>query len=83
MTKLKVIAMPTETARAYQAGSLDANGQPPEREISDGLGNPCRHCLSNIDKGEEKLVLSFVHSGNCSPMQRLGQFSCTVRSASD
>jgi hypothetical protein len=37
---------------------LDANGQVPERQISDGDGNPCRHCLNLIPKGAEMLVLA-------------------------
>lgn len=50
--------MPTETARHYQAGGLDANGMPPETAISDGGGNPCRHCLKMIAEGEAMLVLA-------------------------
>jgi len=46
----------TPIARAYQSGGLDANGQVPERQISDG--NPCRHCLNLIPKGAEMLVLA-------------------------
>ena len=48
----------TLIARAYQSGGLDANGQVPERQISDGDGNPCRHCLNLIPKGAEMLVLA-------------------------
>ena len=50
--------IPTPIARAYQSGGLDANGQVPERQISDGDGNPCRHCLNLIPKGVEMLVLA-------------------------
>ena len=50
--------IPTETVRAYQSGAPDANGQPPERHISDGVGNPCRHCLGMIPKGAGMLVLA-------------------------
>jgi hypothetical protein len=52
------IPMPTEIARRYQAGGPDANGQPPERAISDGPGTPCRHCLKNIPKGAGMLILA-------------------------
>lgn len=48
----------TETARAYQSGAPDANGQMPEHHISDGGGNPCRHCLGMIPKGAAMLVLA-------------------------
>lgn len=50
--------IPTKLARAYQAGGPDANGQVPERKISDGAGNPCRHCLRNIPAGAAMLVLA-------------------------
>jgi hypothetical protein len=50
--------IPTEIVRAYQAGQPDANGQVPERHVSDGGGNPCRHCLRMIPKGEGMLVLA-------------------------
>jgi hypothetical protein len=52
------ISMPTEQARAFQAGAPDANGQPPERHISDGDGLPCRHCQQDIGPGEPYLILA-------------------------
>lgn len=55
---MRFVAIPTEVARAYQAGALDANGQVPERTVSDGGGNPCRHCLRMIPKGAGMLVLA-------------------------
>lgn len=50
--------IPTPLVRAYQAGELDANGQKPERHVSDGDGNPCRHCLKMIPEGAGMLVLA-------------------------
>lgn len=55
---IRFTPIPTETVRAYQAGGPDANGQPPERNISDGGGNPCRHCLDMIPEGAGMLVLA-------------------------
>ncbi len=55
---LKYHAIPTEQARAYQAGECDAYGNLPERTKSDGGGNPCRHCLRYIPEGEDMLVLA-------------------------
>jgi hypothetical protein len=48
----------TQIARRYQAGGADANGQPPERHVSDGDGTPCRHCLRIIPQGAGLLVLA-------------------------
>lgn len=51
-------ALDTPLVRALQAGDPDAHGQPAERQISDGGGNPCRHCLGMIPKGAGMLVLA-------------------------
>ncbi|MCF8467893.1 MAG: DUF1203 domain-containing protein [Sneathiella sp.] len=59
MTRLSYIPLPTDQVRALQNGGLDAHGNTPERQISDGGGNPCRHCLSEIAAGDEFLVLSY------------------------
>lgn len=55
---MQFVAIATDVARAYQAGGLDANGQVPERAVSDGGGNPCRHCLKMIPAGAGMLVLA-------------------------
>lgn len=56
---IKFVSMPTETASAYQAGAVDANGQSPERHISAGDGIPCRHCQQDVAAGEPYLVLAY------------------------
>ncbi len=50
--------IPTETALHYQSGGADAYGLVPERKVSDGHGNPCRHCLMDIPAGAPMLVLA-------------------------
>lgn len=55
---IRFVPIPTETARHYQTGGLDAYGMVPERQVSDGGGNPCRHCLSMIPAGAGMLVLA-------------------------
>ncbi|MEM8849022.1 MAG: DUF1203 domain-containing protein [Pseudomonadota bacterium] len=68
---------------AVRAGGPDANGQPPERGVSDGSGNPCRACLQNIEAGTPMLILAarpfptlqpyaetgpiFLHADDCAP----------------
>lgn len=56
MTKFN--ALPTPLVRALQNGGPDAHGQTPERTLSDGGGNPCRHCLQYIPKDAEMLILA-------------------------
>jgi hypothetical protein len=55
---VRYVALPTDIARAYRNGAPDANGMAPERTISDGNGNPCRHCLQDIPKDEGMLILA-------------------------
>lgn len=64
--------IPTATARAYQSGGLDANGQLPEHHISDGDGNPCRHCLKMIPKGAGMLVLAHRPFPSAQPYAEIG-----------
>lgn len=52
-------AIPTKITRAYQNGELDENVKKPELVDSDGTGNPCRHCLTEIPKGKGMLILNF------------------------
>lgn len=69
---IKFLALPTDRVRALQAGAPDANGQIPERKISDGKGNPCRHCLSEIAEGKEMLVLAYRPFSELQPYAELG-----------
>ena len=52
-------AIPTHDVHDLRAGAPDAHGNPAERVLSDGGGNPCRHCLKDIPKGAEMLVLAY------------------------
>lgn len=56
--QIRFTPIPTKTVRAYQAGGPDANGQMAEHGVSDGDGNPCRHCLKMIPKGAAMLILA-------------------------
>jgi len=69
---IRFTAIPTEIVRAYQAGGLDANGQSPERQVSDGGGNPCRHCLQMIPEGAGMLVLAHRPFPALQPYAELG-----------
>ena len=55
---IRFTALPTDLVRAFRSGAPDANGQPPERHVSDGGGNPCRHCLGFVPEGAGMLVLA-------------------------
>lgn len=65
-------AMPADHASAYRRGAPDANGQAPERTISDGEGNPCRHCLDFVPKGRPMLILAYRPFQTINPYAELG-----------
>ncbi len=52
-------ALPAADVANVRAGGPDANGLPAERTVSDGGGNPCRHCLDDIPQGRPMLVLAW------------------------
>ena len=61
---IRFTALPTEAVRAYQSGAPDAYDLPPENAVSDGCGNLCRHCLRDIPKDANFLILAhrpFAH----------------------
>ena len=72
MHPIRFTALPTPDVRAVQAGGHDANGLPPERAVSDGDGNPCRHCLTEIAAGRPMLVLAWRPFPALQPYAELG-----------
>ena len=56
---IRFVALPTAAVAALQTGGPDAYGRKPERQISDGSGVPCRHCLTRVAGGEPYLVLAY------------------------
>ncbi len=69
---MRYVAIPTDMARHYQSGGLDANGQVPERVVLDQESGPCRHCLRMISKGAGMLTLSHRPFSAPQPYAELG-----------
>ncbi|WP_299293827.1 DUF1203 domain-containing protein [uncultured Tateyamaria sp.] len=65
-------ALPTDTVHALRAGGPDAFGNPPEQAVSDGGGNPCRHCLRDIPKGAGMLILAHKPFDGTHPYAEVG-----------
>lgn len=75
-------ALPTAVVEAYRSGGLDAFGNLPERATSDGNGNPCRHCLCDIPKGAEMLILAHKPFEGTHPYAEVGPiFLCAAKCA--
>lgn len=72
MPSPRFLALPTSQVRAVQAGGRDANGRAPERHVSEGDGNPCRHCLTEIAAGQPMLVLAWRPFPAPQPYAELG-----------
>ena len=68
----RFIALPTNEVRLLQAGSADANRQAPQVSISDGDGNPCRHCLREIPAGAPMLILAWRPFADLQPYAEVG-----------
>ncbi|MDX2159416.1 MAG: DUF1203 domain-containing protein [Hyphomicrobiaceae bacterium] len=68
---IRFVALDTSTVAEFRNGSLDANGQLPERHISTG-GLPCRHCLAQIGAGEPYLVLAYRPFPRPQPYAEIG-----------
>ncbi|WP_170329735.1 DUF1203 domain-containing protein [Ruegeria arenilitoris] len=68
----RISALPTDQVEAYRNGAPDGYGNPPERAISNGQGNPCRHCLTYIPEGKEMLVLAHRPFPETQPFAQTG-----------
>lgn len=75
----KFTALPTDLVDAWRVGAPDANGMPPEQAISDGTGNPCRHCLRLIPEGAPFLIVAHRPFGTLQPYAETGPvFVCAA-----
>jgi hypothetical protein len=79
---IQITALPSDIVRAYQSGAADAYGNPPERQMAQGTGNPCRHCLRFIPEGAEMLILAYRPFDGLQPYAETGPiFLCADRCA--
>lgn len=72
MCDVTLLPLPTDLVSALRAGAGDAYGNPAERAISDGSGNPCRHCLDMIPKSAGMLILAHRPFGALQPYAETG-----------
>ena len=69
---LRYIPMSDAEARRMREGGLDAYGNAPERQISDGGGVPCRHCLDYVEAGAPYLIFALRPFSTLQPYAETG-----------
>jgi hypothetical protein len=69
---LRYIPMLTDQAESLRQGGTDAYGNLPERQISDGDGVPCRHCLRNVAAGDAYLIFALRPFTSLQPYAETG-----------
>ena len=86
--ELRLVPLDRQFVSQVREGGPDANGQPAERAVSDGVGTPCRSCLRDVPEGAAMLILAarpfpalqpyaetgpvFLCEGECEPWDGLG-----------
>jgi len=70
--KIRYTALPTDKVRKLLSKGFDANGQLPEKSLSDGNGNECRHCLQEIPLGRPMLILAYRPFSKIQPYAEVG-----------
>ncbi|MGF6177005.1 DUF1203 domain-containing protein [Ensifer sp. 4252] len=69
---LRYVPMSADQAKRLRQGGKDAYGNPPERQISDGDGVPCRRCLRNVDAGDAYLIFALRPFTSLQPYAETG-----------
>lgn len=59
MEKIRFLPLPSDKVMAIRSGGRDAYDRAPERAISDGKDNPCKHCLDFVPERAEMLILAY------------------------
>lgn len=72
VTKLTFIPLATAHVEDLRSGKPDVYGNAAERSISDGEGNPCRHCLDFIPKDREMLIAAYRPFSDLHPYAETG-----------
>lgn len=55
---LKVKSYDANFVAQIRNGGVDDYGNPPEKAVSNGTGNPCRSCLAMIPEGQQMLIVA-------------------------
>lgn len=72
MSEITFRPMPGDKVAALRSGGTDAYGCAPEYAVSDGQGNPCRHCLDFVPAGAGMLILAYRPFDGLQPYAETG-----------
>lgn len=72
MHQLRYNPLPTPVVTQLRQGGVDSYGRPPERVVSEGGGNPCRHCLDFVPEGADMLILAHRPFDSLQPYAETG-----------
>lgn len=72
MAKIKFVPLPSDKVKELRDGGYDAYGCVSEWVVSDGEGNPCRHCLNFVPKGAAMLILAYRPFDGLQPYAETG-----------
>jgi hypothetical protein len=72
MANIRFIPLSSDTVTELRNGGRDAYGCVPEHVLSDGDGNPCRHCLNFVPKGDGMLILAHRPFDHAQPYAETG-----------
>jgi len=72
MCSIKFKPMPTDYASSIWQGGTDALGNKPEVHTSGAHAVPCRHCLQDVNEGEDYLILSYSPFPDAQPYAEVG-----------
>jgi hypothetical protein len=70
--QLRICGIPTDEVERLRRGGGDAHGRAALLRKAEGPANPCRHCLSLIAEGDDKLVLAYRPFARLHPYSETG-----------
>lgn len=72
VSNLRIRGISSDAVTHLRQQGRDANGQTPIELASDGISNPCRHCLGLIAKGDAMLLLAYRPFDELQPYAETG-----------
>ena len=72
VSNLRIRGISSDAVTHFRQQGRDANSQAPIELVSDGISNPCRHCLGLISKGDVMLLLAYRPFDELQPYAETG-----------